>query len=193
MSQPSSVSEVCKQAGAVFSEEAGWLTPRNFGSVEKEYWSACRETALFDMSHRGKIEVTGPDARTFLHNLCTNDIVHLEPDRGCEAFFATLKAKVVAYVFIYRSARAGRDDILAIDGDPAAAGKLFAHLNRYLISEQVELTDRTQDYAAMHLVGPGAGAVLDRVAGPGPAAPVEFEERRRSLSGSEDCRDTIAG
>jgi hemoglobin-like flavoprotein len=33
--------------------------------------------AVFDLSHHGKLHVTGADAATFLHNLCTNDIKNL--------------------------------------------------------------------------------------------------------------------
>src|SRR5205807_4311412 len=128
--------EACAEAGAEFMENSGWLVPRRFKGVEEEYRNTWQETAVFDLSDHGKIELSGPDSASFLHNLCTNDIVHLAPDRGCEAFFATLKAKIVTHAFLYRAvARAGETDFW-IDVGASAAERLFKHLNRYLISEQ---------------------------------------------------------
>ena len=64
------------------------------------YDQARQAAAWFDQSARAKIRVTGADARSFLHNLCTNDIKNLRPGAGCEAFFATAQARAVAYGFI---------------------------------------------------------------------------------------------
>ena len=63
--------------------------------------------ALFDQSERGKVELTGPDAPNFVHNLCTNDVLNLPLGGGCEAFFTTAKAKVVAHALIYHVRIAG--------------------------------------------------------------------------------------
>src|SRR5437764_1266827 len=91
--------DLAAQAGATFTEEAGWLVPERFGPTEDEY-RACREGAAFaDQSHRGKVELRGRDARGFLHRLSTNDVAPLSTGDGCEAFLANAKAKVVAHLF----------------------------------------------------------------------------------------------
>src|SRR5207244_2514177 len=69
--------------------------------VTSDYRQARMAAALFDLSDRGKVEVTGSEAPNFLHNLCTNDVVNLPVGGGCEAFFTTAKAKVVAHALIY--------------------------------------------------------------------------------------------
>jgi folate-binding protein YgfZ len=142
------------------------------GDFEKEYWAAVRGAAWFDLA-RSMINVTGPDAAAFLHNLCSNDVLHLAPGTGCEAFFATLKAKVVAHAFIYRA-----DDGFWIDVAAAASDRLLAHLNRYLISEQAEIADRTHEFAYVHLAGPNASTILRNATGWMLPEMVEFEERR---------------
>src|SRR5262249_13693020 len=83
-------------AGANFSEDAGWKVPAHFGRATDEYQYARQHAAFFDRSHHGKIDVRGKDARTFLHNLCTNDIKNLAEGGACEAFFSTNKAKAIA-------------------------------------------------------------------------------------------------
>jgi folate-binding protein YgfZ len=146
-------------AGAVFVEEAGWLTPAHFGDALAEYNHARTGAVLVEQSQRGKVEVKGADAARFLHNLSTNDMLHLAPGAGCEAFLTTAKAKVIAYLLVFRR------DVASfwLDLTPGTADKLIQHLDRYLISEQVEFADRTRAFAQMHLAGPQAGAVLGQV------------------------------
>src|SRR5205807_38976 len=59
---------------------------------------------------------------------------------------------------------------LWLDLDPGAAERALQHLDRHLISEQVELADRTRAYAQLHLAGPQAGAVLEQALGADAAA-----------------------
>jgi folate-binding protein YgfZ len=118
------------------------------------------QAGLFDVSQRGKIEVAGADATQFLHNLCTNDILKLPVGAGCEAFFCTAKAKVVAHVLIYRAPHS-----YWIDTISSSAATLMQHLDRYIISEQVELADRTAEFSQLHVAGPQAPALLHRSSG----------------------------
>jgi folate-binding protein YgfZ len=132
--------------------------------VAAEYHAAREAAALFDLSSRGKVEVAGPEAARFLHNLCTNDILHLPVGAGCEAFFTTAKAKVVAHSLISHLAQ-DKGDTFLLDVAPGQAATLLHHLDHYLISEQVVFTDRTAALALLHLAGPGALAHLKYVSG----------------------------
>jgi tRNA-modifying protein YgfZ len=132
------------------------------GMMMSDYQNATTGAALFDRSSRGKIEVSGKDAPSFLHNLCTNDILNLPLGAGCEAFFCTIRAKVVAHALIYHVRLAGGQDAFWIDTVAGGNEKLAAHLNRYVIAEQVEIVDRTAEFHQVHLAGPNARAVLAR-------------------------------
>jgi folate-binding protein YgfZ len=157
--------DLAAQAGAAFTEADGWEIPTHFRDPAREYESARAHAALFDVSSRGKIEVAGRDAVTFLHNLATNDIKNLPPGAGCEAFLATAKARVVAQLWVYRQVPAEPASLwLDVAGGTAAA--VMSHLNHHLISERVELTDHTRDLAQLHLCGPEAPALVGRVLGP---------------------------
>jgi folate-binding protein YgfZ len=114
---------------------------------------------FFDLSQHGKVELAGPDARLFLHNLCTNDVKNLPVGAGCEAFLTSAKARVLAHVLVGHYAQ---DDgaVLWLDTIAGPAEALLAHLNRYLISEQVELADRTSELALFRLCGPAAVSTL---------------------------------
>jgi folate-binding protein YgfZ len=121
---------------------------------------------VFDRSQRGKILMQGADAARFLHNLSTNDILHLAVGSGCEAFLTTLKARVVAYLLVYHLP----GPQLWLDVAPGMAAKVIEHLDHYLISEQVELTDSTAALAQLHVAGPKAPAVLGELFGDAVAA-----------------------
>src|SRR5260370_26472795 len=111
------------RAGAVLPEEAGGLVPAHFGDPVAEYRQAREQAALFDGSHRGKVELTGKDAATFLHNLSSGDIKGLAPDAGCEMFLATIKAKAVAHGFVYRLVQEDRESF-RLDLPPGMAEKV---------------------------------------------------------------------
>jgi folate-binding protein YgfZ len=115
---------------------------------------------VFDQSLRGKVEVTGPEAALFLHNLCTNDIVGMPVGAGCEAFFANARARSVAWANIYHVVLSRGREGFWIDLPPGLEDILLRHLDRHLISEQAEFCDRTSDLAQFHLAGPRARAIL---------------------------------
>ena len=48
-----------------------------------------------DRSERGKLALTGAEAKEFLHGQVTNDIEALEPGTGCYAAFLTHKGKML--------------------------------------------------------------------------------------------------
>ena len=154
--------DLASQAGATFAEEAGWVVPHAYGNVGSEYDQARLRAALFDVSHRSKVELTGGDAVTFLQNLGTNDIASLPVGAGCELFFTTAQAKVVGHAVVYHLLREDGSEALWLDADPGQADKLLKHLDHYLISEQVEITDRTREFAQVHLAGPQARQMLQR-------------------------------
>jgi folate-binding protein YgfZ len=168
MPEPMPLHAATAGAGAAFAEEAGFLVPAHFGAPEAEYGQARTGAALFDVSHRGKVEVTGTDAVPFLHNLSTADVKALAAGAGSEAFFCTSTAKVVAHAFLYREPPHGKREALALDLPPGTSAKVLQHLDHFLISEDVAFADRTRELAQFHLAGPGAADALARLLGAAP-------------------------
>jgi folate-binding protein YgfZ len=159
MSEATSLHEIAAAAGAVFTDVAEGRVPDHFGDPEGEYRTALTDAVLFDASSDGHIEVTGPEAARFLHNLTTNDIVGLAPGAGCEVFLATHKARAIAYGRVYRLPEANQPTFW-LEVGPARGPVIFRHLDRHLISEQLELADRSAEAGSLYVAGPGAAAVL---------------------------------
>ena len=151
----------------------------DFGDAQAEYETALRAAAIFDVSNRGKIELVGPEAPNFLQNMCTNDVLNLPLGAGCEAFFTTSTAKVVGHALIYHVRIASGDDALWLDVAPGEAPRLIQHLERYHIAERFEISDRTEDFAQIHVAGPQARDMVQRSVGEAipDLAPLEHMER----------------
>ena len=127
--------------------------------IELQQYRAVREqAAIARLPARTLIDVRGDDRSTFLHNLCTNDISALKKGQGCEAFFTNVQGKILGHVFVFC-----QDESLVIETVPGQADELLAHLDRYLIREDVVLTDRSTEWAQVLLAGPDSRQVLDRL------------------------------
>lgn len=162
MSQHSPLYDVTNAAGAAFEAFHGYLLPANFGDTLDEYQAARSSAVVFDLSSRTKIEVTGAEAAMFLHNLCTNDITNMPIGAGCESFLATSTAKAVGFLNIYHVLLHDEREAFWLDMERNASERIMQHLDKYLISEQAEFADRTQEFAQIHLAGPQATGILER-------------------------------
>jgi folate-binding protein YgfZ len=126
--------------------------------------AAHEQAAVFDVSDRGAVEVSGADAIAFVHNLCTNDIKKLPVGQGCEFFLTTNKARVVAHGWAYRLPPE-KPATLWLDTGAGSAATVCQHLNRFIVSEQVEVIDRTAERAQFHVCGPQAPAAVEKALG----------------------------
>jgi tRNA-modifying protein YgfZ len=162
MAEQTPLHEMTTKAGATFTEEAGYVIPAHFGDPAAEYQQARNGAVLFDQSHRGKVELTGPEAALFLHNLCTNDVTGMPVGAGCEAFLTTAKAKVVSHLYVFHLLLHDGRPALWLDVAPGTSEKVIQHLDHFVISEQVEFADRTREFAQMHLAGTQAHHVLEK-------------------------------
>src|SRR4051794_32192074 len=107
----------------------------DFGAWADEYAAAIESAALFDRSTVGHVEVSGPEAPQFLHNLSTSDVANLPLGGGCEAFFCNVRARALFHVHIYHVKPDGRN-ALWLDVTPGYNERLIQHLDRHLIAEQ---------------------------------------------------------
>jgi folate-binding protein YgfZ len=184
MPQLSPLHDLTTHQGAVYVEEEGWQMPAHFGDAMEEYQTALNGCVIFDRSHCGKTETVGPEAGRFLHNLCTNDVMKLEPGTGCAAYLTTGQAKIVACAVIYRPALPEGKESYHLDVGPGMGPKVAGHLGRYLISERLEIVDRTLEWAQVHVAGALARSVLGKAFGDFSAL---FDNRTETL-GDVSCQ-----
>lgn len=130
----------------------------------QQYDALRRKAALAALDGRGEIVLSGADCASFLHNFCTNEIKALAPGQGCEAFFCNLQGKTLGHAYIFRHQQS-----LSIDTVAGACEALASHLDRYLIREDVNISDRTAEAAKLLLCGSKAVDLLTALSGSAPS------------------------
>ncbi|QDT50317.1 Aminomethyltransferase [Symmachiella dynata] len=148
MSLAITLADLQKQSGAVFAEDSV-AAPLHYGNPHGEYAIADAEAGVVDFSQRCHFELTGSDRVNFLQNFCTNDLLPLQPGQGCEAFLTSLKGKVLAHLFVFVD-----ENRLCIEAAAGTADVIAAHLDKYLIAEDVEIHPRSDEWGEFLLTGP---------------------------------------
>jgi tRNA-modifying protein YgfZ len=127
-------------------------------------YQALRERAAWiDLSARGKIRVSGEDRARLLHAMTTNHVQQMKPGDGCYAFFLNAQGRILTDVNLFCL----EDDFL-LDTEPETRHKLYEHLDRYIIADDVTLSDQTDALATIALEGPAAADVLSKLGAPTP-------------------------
>ncbi|HLX44886.1 MAG TPA: glycine cleavage T C-terminal barrel domain-containing protein [Bryobacteraceae bacterium] len=133
-------------------------------------YAALRESAAWlDLSARGKIRVTGEDRARLLHAMTSNDVEKLKPGQGCYAFFLNAQGRILGDVNLLCF-----EDHLLLDTEPETRQKLFEHLDRYIIADDVTLEDVTDRMATIAIEGPEAAAALENSGALVPETPYSF-------------------
>jgi len=106
---------------------------------------------IVSLPDRGVISVTGPDARTWLDNLLTNDLDLLDRQDAVFAGLLTPQGKILFEFFVVR---AGEGLLLDTQADQVAA--LVKRLSMYKLRAKVEIRDVSADYTVLALWGTNA-------------------------------------
>ena len=64
-------------AGAKLVPFAGWEMPVQYAGIKDEHLTVRASAGIFDVSHMGEIETTGPDAEAFLQRILSNDVTKI--------------------------------------------------------------------------------------------------------------------
>src|SRR5918912_2334425 len=126
----------------------------SLAAASADYRALTEACGLVDRSERGKLALTGAEAKAFLQGQVTNDIEGLEPGRGCYAAFLTHKGKMLGDLRVLDIG-----DELLLDTERVALQELFNMIRRYKLGRDVELHKRTLETALLSVLGPGGPRV----------------------------------
>ena len=155
MAKQSLLNGMHRSNGATLAERDGWLLPKFFGDPAGEYRAVRSAAGVIDLAHRGLLQFTGPDRLSFLQGMLSNDLRILKPFDGAYATILTQQGKVIADVRVLCAMNS-----FYLDFWEHLKDKILAHLNRYLIADEVEIADRSQEYTLLSIQGPRAQVLL---------------------------------
>ena len=173
----SSLHEVLEKAGAVFGETAGWERPNWFAdtnqlreyeySYGKQNWhenmrrecEAVRSAVgMFDQSSFGKFLVAGPEALAVLERLSANSI-DVEPKTGVYTQWLNERGGIEADLTVTRLS----ENEFWVVTSAASQTRDWAWLRRACRGHSVEISDITEDWGVLGVMGPHSQALLESV------------------------------
>ena len=169
-------------AGAKLVPFAGWEMPVQYGNIREEHRAVREDVGVFDVSHMGEIETTGPEAEAFLQRILSNDVTKIADDGAQYSVLTKEDGGVLDDLFTYRLE--GSTRFLTVTNASNHA-KDLAWFERHAANFDVTLTDRLHDFAMLAVQGPRARALVQELA-PGGELPVRFRTARLAVAGAPD-------
>ena len=143
-------------AGARFGEFGGWDMPLAYpGGTVAEHQAVRGAVGVFDVSHLGKVSVTGPGAREFLNSVFTNDLFRIEPGFAQYTLCCTESGGVVDDLIAYVNSD---DDVFLVPN--AANTAALSGLLKAAAPAGLDIRDRHREYAVLAVQGPDSPRVL---------------------------------
>ena len=167
---PPPASPLLGRHGAVQAEGQDAGVAWHYGDPTREQRLLAAGAAVTDLSHRGVVRVTGPDRLSWLHSLTTQHLSELPAGRSTEALVLTPNGHVEHALHLVDDGEA-----VWITVEPGTRRALIGWLNRMRFMLRVEVSDQTDEWAAVGTVlAPDAtpvGPLADAVAAAGPTPP----------------------
>src|SRR5713226_1553429 len=142
--------------GANRSEHSGATTAPDFGDTRAEFQALLSGCGLYDLSWRAKIVVTGGDRVRWLNGMVTNNVRDLASGRGVYAFLLNPQGRILGDMDAYN-----QGDSIIVETDRSQVEKIIATFDHYIIMDDVEVTDISEQQTALGLAGPRARAILN--------------------------------
>ncbi len=113
-----------------------------------EYEALRSGLGFVELAHWTSFSLSGCDRQKFLHSFSTNDVIRLQPGEHCEVFITNVKGKLLGHGLVHC-----RGHELVLITVPGQAELLLAHLDRYILREEVQLRDTTAERSYLLVAG----------------------------------------
>jgi len=147
------------------AEFAGYLMPLWYSSIAEEHSAVRQRAGLFDCTHMGALEVTGPNAEVFLDAVTTNNVKSLQAGSAQYSYLLDAAGNVLDDIIIYRREKEKFMVVVNASNEPKARA-YFAALQ--------------------------AGKVAIDLTSPGRKIPIAPVRNMRDIKSGPDCRVDIA-
>jgi tRNA-modifying protein YgfZ len=107
------------------------------------------DAIFLDLSKRAKIRITGTDRLRFLNGQITNDLRNASETSAIEACILNAKGKTDAHIFVSTSAES-----FLVDAAADVREALKVRLERYVIADDVQIEDVTDEFSLFHVLLP---------------------------------------
>ncbi len=153
--------ETHKSFGARMIDFAGWKLPLQFDGIRQEHMAVRTACGLFDVSHMGEIEITGPQAEAFCQKLNTNDMAGLRDGRARYGLFCYPDGGAIDDLITYRFSA----EHFLVCVNASNTEKVYRWVVDNCEGFDVEVTDASLAYAQIAVQGPCSVSVMEKALG----------------------------
>jgi aminomethyltransferase len=166
-------------AGARLVPFAGWEMPVQYEGIRQEHVAVRTSAGLFDVSHMGEVETSGPDAEAFLQRVLSNDVSKIQVGGAQYSVLCREDGGVLDDLFTYRL----DDDRYLTVTNASNHERDFEWMAGHAGDYDVNVQDAAAGYAMLALQGPDARDILARhIDG---EAPARMRTARARVAGAD--------
>ena len=136
-------------------EYRGATTALRFDDPQAEFAALRNGCGVYDLGYRAKISLAGGDRIRWLNGMVTNNIRDLAVGHGVYAFLLNPQGHILGDLYAYN-----RGESITVDTDSGQAEKILATFDHYIIMDDVEVTNLSEQLTALGIAGPKAREVL---------------------------------
>ncbi len=153
--------EIHRTLGATFTKShEDWELVGHFIDPLQEHHAVRQGVGVVDLSHRGRLRLTGSDRAAYLHRIISNEVEGLSVGAGNYATMLTNRGKIIADMKVYIF-----EDSIGIETNAETTSILYQELDKYLIADDVTIEDFTERTGAVGIHGPKSAELLQEVYG----------------------------
>src|SRR3954467_15854840 len=141
--------------GAAVAEYRGATTAARFSDPHAEFEALRSGCGVYDLGYRAKIFLTGEDRVRWLNGMVTNNVRDLASGQGVYAFLLNPQGKILGDLYAYN-----RGEAIVVDTDRSQLEKILATFDHYIIMDDVEVTNASEQLTALGIAGPKSREVL---------------------------------
>lgn len=152
--------EIHRKYGGKIVDFGGWALPVQFTGIIEEHRAVREAAGLFDVSHMGEIEVSGPQALEFVNHLITNDASALAVEQIIYSPMCYDHGGIIDDLLVYRL---GPERLMLVV-NAANTEKDFEYIKPAAARfAGAQVVDRSNSWAQLALQGPNAERILQRL------------------------------
>lgn len=141
----------------------GRISPRIFANQESELVSLVHAAAVYDLGYLTRIRITGDDRLRWLNGMVTNTVQSLSQGYGNYTFILNAQGRIQGDGYVFRAS-----DHLLLETDRFQAPRLLAHLDHFIIMDDVELHELDASSTTLGIAGPQTPEMLSALGLPVP-------------------------
>ncbi|GAC1663194.1 MAG: glycine cleavage system aminomethyltransferase GcvT [Candidatus Acidiferrum sp.] len=149
-----------QRKGARMGSWFGCSLPNDWGDPQKEQSFVNRTVALIDKNYHSYLSFTGPDRTRYLNAILTNNIRDLSLGQANVSLLLNPQGRILAEI----ETRSEPERLFCIS-HAMVRDRLITWLEKYVIMDDVVLTDETERYGTLALEGPAAPNVVQELTG----------------------------